>query len=446
MARFGVAREIGLFLVLALGIDAMWGSGDRFMHVEPHPFGIIVLLMAVQYGTKEALLATAAASVALLVGNIPPQTLDQDVHQYGLQLLLRPLLWMVASVVLGELRARHRQEQAETAGRLRNAERQVALLSQSHEELAAVRDRLSTRLAGQLQTAAGVLEAAKPLETLDPSRVLAGAGDLLRTALSAKAYSLFLLRGDALVLVAAEGWEGRSLPERYGPSSKLFGAIVSDQRFVSVATPEGEQVLAGGGLMAGPLVDPATGALFGMLKVEHMRFLEFNLGSLHTLKAVCGWIAAAYGNAVAHQRSQLQDETTHLYSLSYLERQSDFMTDVALRFGFDLTLLSFHVQVDELTPEARLELPAILGRVSREVLRGTDLVFSHQPASTEFTVLLPGATPKGATVVAQKLTRAVRQAFGYEVPCTTQIRSLCLAGEAAVEHRRRASQTAEVSA
>lgn len=446
VSRWTIAIEIATVLGLTLVADAVWGAGARFIDVEPHPFWIIVLLMAVQYGTREALVATAASTVALLAGNLPTQTFDQNVHQYALQVLMRPLLWMVASVVLGELRSRHRLQQAQTSARLRDAERQVALLAESHAELTTAKERLETRLAGQLRTAAGVLEAARPLETLDPARVLAGAGDLLRSALNARAFSLYLLHGDALVLAAAERTDGSPAPaDRFGSSAPLFREVVGAQRYVSVATPSGERVLDGEGLMAGPILDPSTGTLFGMLKVEDMRFLDFNLGSLQTLKAVSTWIAAAYGNAVAHKRSQLEDDTTHLYGARYLERQIGYLTGVARRFGFDLTLLSFQVRADDLPESVRQDLPRLLGEASRQVLRGTDLVFGHDAPGTEFAVLLPGATADSAQVVAGKLAAALADACGMHVPYATQVRALCMAGEARTARRRRKPSTGQVA-
>jgi hypothetical protein len=445
-SRRMVFIEIGLFLALALVVDSVWGGGNRFMTVEPHPFWVIVLLMAVQYGTTEALLATAASTTALLAWNLPGQAFDQNVHQYALQVFFRPLLWMVASVVIGELRARHRLQQEHTSMRLRDAERQVALLSTSHADLTAAKARLETRLAGQLRTAAGVLEAARPLETLDPGRVLAGAGDLVRTALHAKAFSLYLLQGDALVLAAAEGSSAaRTFAPRFTSSTALFQEIVGAQRFVSAATPAGERLLEGEGLMAGPLIDPSTGTLFGMLKIEELRFLDFNLGSLQTFKAVAAWIAAAYGSAVAHKRSQIEDDATRLYGAGYLDRQTGYLTGVARRFGFDLTLLTFRIQSDDLNEQARQALPAILGDVSRQVLRGTDLVFGEPSHGTEFSVLLPGATAESALLVAEKLAAALREACGHDVPYTTQVRALCVAGEASMRRRRRKPSTGRVA-
>ena len=121
--------------------------------------------MAVQYGTREALVAAAASSVALLAGNLPAQAFDQSVHEYAVQVLRWPLFWMVAAVVLGELRVRHRQHQLETDERFSHAERRVALLSRAHGELTTAKERLETRLAGQLRTATGMFQAARALET-----------------------------------------------------------------------------------------------------------------------------------------------------------------------------------------------------------------------------------------------------------------------------------------
>jgi hypothetical protein len=323
--------ETVLFIAAVLVADVIWGPGDRFIHLDPHPFWVIVLFMAVQYGTTEALLATGACTIALLAGNMPAQAFGQSVHDYALQILLDPLLWMAASVLFGELRVRHRLLHNENVDLLQNAERRVALLSRAHGELTRAKERLETRLAGQLRTATGMIEAARTLETLDPNQVLEGASELVTTALNARAFSLFLLKGDSLVLVAARGWKGeRDFAQRYHASAPLFREVVGAQRFVSVATAEGEAVLDRQGLLAGPLIHPHTGKLLGMLKVEDLSFLDFNLSVVHTFKALCGWIAAAYANAITHSEGRIEDEKTQLFGMKYLDRQMEYMTEVSL--------------------------------------------------------------------------------------------------------------------
>ena len=45
--------EAILIIAAILLIDQFAGAGDRFMHVQPHPFWTPVLLVAAQYGALE---------------------------------------------------------------------------------------------------------------------------------------------------------------------------------------------------------------------------------------------------------------------------------------------------------------------------------------------------------------------------------------------------------
>jgi hypothetical protein len=439
--RWSVPIEIGLYVGIVLALDAVWGRGDRFMHVEPHPFWGIVLLLAAQYGTVQALLATVVCSLALLAGNLPPQGFEQSAHEYAIEVLQRPLLWMLASVVIGELRTSHRNQHLETAERLNHAERRAALLARAHKDVSAAKERLEARLAGQLRTATGMFEAARSLETLEPARVLEGAADLLSAALNARRFSMFLLERNELVLQATQGEGQAAMVRGYGATTPLFQEVVGAQRFVTVATAAGEAALAGEGLMAGPLIDPVSGKLFGMLKVEDMSFLDFNLSTVHTFKALCDWIAAAYGNALAHQASQIVDAKTQLYAARYLQQQTDYLSEVALRFGFNLAELTVRIELDDATEDERRNVSMALASVARRVLRRTDLVFAHEPPKVEFTVLLPGAVPETAGIVIRKLTGGLRDLTGREFHYTTRVRVLQLAEESPYRKLLRAGAT-----
>lgn len=428
--RWSPLIETSLFVGFVLLLDGVWGTGDRFGHLNPHPFWIIVLAMAAQYGTSEALAATLVSTAALLAGKLPPQSFGESIHDYTVRVLTVPVLWMIASFVLGELRGRHRQQHAEVVEQLNNAERRVSLLSRSYEEVTTAKDRLETRLAGQLKTATDMFEAARALETLEPTQVLEGAADLLGVALNAKAFSIYLLEHDRLVLATHQGTSDTSAPvDRLGATSPLFREVIGAQRLVTVATPVGESILAGQGLMAGPLVEPSTGKVLGMLKIETMSFLDFNLSSVRTFKAMCDWIGAAYANAISHKDSQLVDDTTKLYGMRHLEQQTAYLTEIALRFGFDLSLLYIKLDVDDLPDEERRAVWASLGIVAQKVLRRTDLVFGQEASGGQFAVLLPGTPTDHALVVKSKIEEGLRAECGRPVPGTSRVRTLCRANE-----------------
>lgn len=425
-----VSVEIALVLGAVLACDVWLGDGTRFFGVEPHPFWIAVVLMAAQYGTSEALVAAAAASVALLWGNVPAQRLDQDVHAYRLALLWRPLLWTLAALVLGEVRMRHQRVFLAEHDRLLDAERRLSLLANANEELTDVKQRLETRLAGQLRTALGLYRAARRLEQLDPDRVMHSATELVRAAVNPKSFSLFLLESGALRLTVAEGWTPESpRKQTFGPETSLFHAVVGQRQVVSIAHADGERALDAEGLVAGPLVHPETGEVVGMLKVEEMNFLDLNFSTLQTFRAVGEWVGVAYLNALTHRAESVVDDHTTLYSSSFFDREKAYLTHIAKRFNFDLSVLILRVHPSSLTAEQQARVAGALGDAAQSVLRRTDLAFDYRRSNGEFAVLLPGAPPDSVWVVADKLAKDLGARVGVAVECSSQVQSLHRASE-----------------
>ena len=113
--------EIALFIAAALLLDQFVFSGARFWDVAPHPFWILIVLVSAQYGTNEGLVATLVASAVLLAGNLPVQHIDQDLYAYIFEISWRPMMWLVAAVVVGEISSRHLRERERLRGEMRKA-------------------------------------------------------------------------------------------------------------------------------------------------------------------------------------------------------------------------------------------------------------------------------------------------------------------------------------
>ena len=116
--------EIALFFVAVLAIDALLLDGDRFWDVRPHPFWLIVILVAVQYGANASLVAALTASLALTVGNLPVPELGTNVAVPGLP--FRNGSWGEADTA-----------PAPTAGR--DTDEVLAALGLADDEIAALR-------------------------------------------------------------------------------------------------------------------------------------------------------------------------------------------------------------------------------------------------------------------------------------------------------------------
>jgi GGDEF domain-containing protein len=265
---------------------------------------------------------------------------------------------------------------------------------------------------GQATTAVQLYRAVQAADRLDVQGVMETIAEVVRATLQPESFSVYMLREDALELVLQEGWPaGAPWARRYVPDTPLFDAVIAGRRMLCAAQPADEVVLGAEGLLAGPLVDMGTGQILGMLKVERMRFLDFNFSSLHAFRALCEWIATAHCNAQRYEEAQadrVADQSTQLFSMTYLERQRAYLTAMAQRFRFDLTMLVLKIDdVDELSHDERVSVAAAISRAVRTALRRTDLAFDYRRETGEVAVLMPGTPLANGHIAGRKLEQAI---------------------------------------
>src|SRR5215212_2433917 len=119
--RVSALVETLVFLAVALLVDAWLGAGDRFSEISPHPFWIIVLLVSTYYGTNEGLATAALCALAALAGHIPEQGFNEERTTWLLRVTTDPVLWIMAALLLGEIRSGHRHRYEALKGKFENA-------------------------------------------------------------------------------------------------------------------------------------------------------------------------------------------------------------------------------------------------------------------------------------------------------------------------------------
>ncbi|MBV9507863.1 MAG: GAF domain-containing protein [Acidobacteriia bacterium] len=419
--RYATLLELGLGLSLPLVFDALFLDGTRFRSTPQHPFWIPVLLLAVQYGTGAGVLAAIVSSIALLAGNLPPQAVFEDRFTWFFEVGRLPLLWFIVALVLGELRRRQLEERERLRQELEEACRREDIVADAYRRLREAKEALETRVAGQLRTALALYEAARGLEKLEPSEVLLGVNKLVHSVMNPEKFSLYLLRNENLELVLEEGWdETDNLPRVYDPSSRLFQEIVGRQRIISVVNPDDEILLSNAGMLAAPLVVPATGRVAGMLKIEKLAFLELNFSNVQTFRVLSQWIGAAYENALRYQEARAEavvNYDTELFSYGFLSRQITMLEMLAERIGFDVSMILVRLENPGNLNAAQLtQVPLAFSRTVRQVLRRSDLAFDYQRAGAEFALVLPATAIDGARVVVHKIEEALYAELAEDAP------------------------------
>jgi hypothetical protein len=415
--RASALVEIGLFLSLSLALDYFFLDGTRFWEWAPHPFWVIVVLVTCQYGTNEGLVSAGLASLALLVYNFPEQSLSQDVYDHLLEITKRPLMWACCGVFLGGLRNRQIEERDQLSSDLAETKKREENIASGYEKIRSLKRKLEARLAGQVSTAATLYNSVKAIEKLEPEEVLNGVVDVLRSLLNPDKFSLFLLNQNRLELSIADGWSPEdSYSQSFTANSPIFQRIVGEQKLLCVSNEEEEKILEEEGLLAGPLMDPESGEVLGMLKIEEIGFVDLNLGNLETFRVVCEWLATAYRNAQRYQKARSQSmisEQTTLYSYGFFVGHKDFFVELAKRMGFRLSMLVVKLNnAGEMGVEELKEASLALKDTVSKVLRKTDLAFDHSRTGQEYAIVLPGASPEDAIHVQEKLASTLETRLG----------------------------------
>lgn len=327
--------EIAVFLSAIVLLDFMFGDGTRFINAALHPFWIIVLLVTVQYGPIEALIAALLASAVLLVGNLPEQSLNETMYQYILRVTMNPILWIITALVLGSLRARQRAERKNLLEQLWKSEQAATAIIENYKAAKQSKERLELRLAEERCSVLTVYEVAKSLETLNPAEALDGFEKLVRTALNPKKFSFYRWKNNALTLDAAYGWEKADpYTDRFHGNTSLASHVMREKRILSIIREEDEKALDRQGMLAGPIIDEETGKVFGMLKIEETGFTDLGIRTHETFRIICTWIARVCVNIEkvgemtegfsASTSSRNGKKRRHLiFSLSEAEEASD---------------------------------------------------------------------------------------------------------------------------
>lgn len=302
--RASAIVEIAAFFFFAFLIAMLLDQKSNFFSVSPHPYWIIVILIAAQYGTNEALIAAGVSSIILLLGPLPPQTVLQDRFEYLLYLVKNPLLWFVAAAILGELRLKHIRERDKLKKIAEEAEEEKKKIAESYAALKNIKERLEMHIVSEMSTTLMAITAFKELEEPSKEGIIKGAVDLTRTLIAPEKFSIFLLESGKLKKKASEGWEETDhYLESLDASSPLYQEIADEGRVVSMTTDP--EILGDEGVLAAPIIDEKE-EIHGMIKVEQIPFLRLRTTTIESLRTLGEWVGSALAKEEAKEKRHVR--------------------------------------------------------------------------------------------------------------------------------------------
>jgi len=301
--RLSIWLELIVFFSVALVLDALTNSPSiRYSDVSPHPFWIPVLLCSVHYGTREGWLATVMATLALLIGNMPIMSFGQDYYDYLFSISKNPLLWLIASTILGELTLRKKAENSALGAQVDNLQRASCRLTETNANLAAEYSRASQTLVDRAKSPIALLQSIPTLFGLSVSEVLQGLDHSVKNLFDPESFAVFRFSREALVPLHLDETSRRlSVLMETTQGLELRKTLSTRRQLLSIANPSHQLLLKGIGLFAAPLWDE-HGGMHGMLLINSMKFEDVHSVTLAELALLCECANKSLSFTAHHQR------------------------------------------------------------------------------------------------------------------------------------------------
>jgi hypothetical protein len=267
-------REFVIIFSLLLLVVTATPIGPHLGSISPHPLWIPVLLLSSQCGTMAGIAAAAASMALHWLTGMPPQNGGEDIYDYLYRVWREPMLWPVAAVVLGGFQAQHAQRMQALRSRLIETNAQLRSIGNLAQELRTHCDTLERQIAcaADRSIEAG-LAALDDVGRTGPEGLGLALPRAMELLVGTGSYLLFTLRDNRLAAAPDLSHvldDAGKLPRIESLPEGLEAKLVREQRLLSIRRVEDAGHLAGSGLIAVPILSPASDRLIGALLIQSM--------------------------------------------------------------------------------------------------------------------------------------------------------------------------------
>lgn len=403
--------ELAVGLAVLVAVNLIWWPDDpAFESIWPHPYWLVILPLAVNYGFVEGATAALACAGVYIAWTWSVAPEFHWLLFFTIERLKIPAVFLIGGMVCGEFRERHRRRERNKQDRLDKLEGAVQDLAVRHLSVAEAKRELELRILSQDQTVQTLYQAAEGLERLEEGAIFPAVLDMLVDHLGVTLASVYLLKDGELELAVAKGpGPIDQLPQKVSRDNGLMGKAIESRRIETVdlllrqeALHEFEQTPI---LVSGPLVVDGKDVI-GVINVHKLPFLRFTPAAIRMAGLLSEWASIALTNARKYKKAadgDVNDELTGTHTSLYLEKrlQEEFFR--AKRYGTTLSVIVVKiVRMDEVDEKLKPDLLSMLGATFNKCVRNVDLVFRGKD-NNEFVLMLPVTPINGCQVVVGRI-------------------------------------------
>ena len=285
-----IAAELAIGFAVLCAVDRIWGAGNAFAGVDPHPYWLPVLLAAMLYGTGPGLAAAAIASLLWAVLSAQVFAPGQDYFDHVFLVARLPLLWTISALGLGEIALSRRRRLDTLMRREAKYARQVDILSRRYRRLNAINQDLQLRIATEDRTVPeAVAQAVALFDGPDRAGTLAA---LIALVTGSTGFTLYAAdEGDRALPILSHGPAPAPHPGRV-----LVAAMRRRTRPVHVGEPADRTLLGDAGLCAVPVRRGRHGPFAGLLLFHQLPPERLTTAGIAALAALPDWLDVVTGD------------------------------------------------------------------------------------------------------------------------------------------------------
>lgn len=409
---FLVEALLGFSLITA--VNVMWFRANLgFVGVSPHPYWVVVLLLASRYGFLAGLFS-GVVSAALAVGLSLIGRQGTTIYELWKLLLGEPILFLAVGCILGEISQTLKSRYEALLGEHEELQEVFEKLRERYDALVKAKQEVDTRILSQEQTLTTMHETAQALRSLSEGELYPAALEMVAKFLNAEASSIYLFEEGRLKLKASQGeLENRKRPGELLPDEGLMGRAFASGHVASAnvllemyekgVLPDSDT------LIAAPLLTSGNKVL-GVLNIEKLPFLKFNSQTIRMAEVFSGWCADALENALLYSDTKsktITDDITGAYTISYMNARLLEECARARRYKTDLAMIVLDILgYVEYSESEQREILTALSKALKTLLRNIDLLFSGDEPG-RYIILMPNTPLVGAKVVGRKIVELV---------------------------------------
>ncbi len=403
----------GLFGLLVITVINVLAFKNQlgFLDVDPHPYWIVVLAIAVRYGFSAGFWTGIMAAITFLmmakINGTPLPVFDQAAE---IDVMILPVLFVIVGIILGDIRETQKNEFEKIEKEYAEIIISFENLSVRYKALNTAKQEIDSRIISQEHTISTLYKAAHGLKSLDEKDIYPAMIKLLTEFISVEACSVYLLSKNQLKLEDSyEKNETIKRSEVVSPDEGMMGTVVSTKDLVSlnqfISSEDFVKMGSSGIIMSAPLLNKSH-QILGILNIEHLPFAKFNPQTVRMVSLIADWAGVAMENARKFKDTKEQiisDDITGAYTNQYLQERLKEECQRARRYKIPLSLICLRINdFEKFSEQMQKDILMVLSIVFKNKLREVDLVF-HDTTPSQYIIVLPNSSISSAKEVKEKV-------------------------------------------